>query len=121
MVGLSTNELVNNNGLLDVILKPTLIGGISVSQTFARKAKQLGLLPVFSSAFESSLGLLTLANLASAVAPDVSCGLDTASWFADDLLVRPIVTAGGTLKLGEHGRTDLSVRMELLTEIPVPR
>jgi O-succinylbenzoate synthase len=121
VLSISPYSLKQRAGLRAIILKPALLGGISVALKFARRADELALLPVISSAFESSLGLLTLANLASAVAPNVACGLDTASWFSDDLFARPLMAADGILRLAEFRMSDLPIRVDLLTEIPVPR
>lgn len=118
---ITSDQLCEFDGVRAVVLKPTLLGGISVALGFADRAKESGVVPVISSAFESSLGLLTLANLAAAIAPEIACGLDTASWLAEDLLARPMVTTNGQLDLSDFDSAAVSIRAELLTEIPVPR
>jgi len=117
----SPDNLERLDGLHAVILKPTLLGGLSIALGFAARAKELGLRPVISSAFESSIGLATLANLASAVAPNVACGLDTATWFADDLFDHKLTTSTGTIDLANYDMAVSSVRTNLLSEIAVPQ
>jgi len=120
VTAMSPERLAPAKGLVAIILKPTILGGLAVTWRFVRHAKEIGLKPVVSSAFESSIGLLALANLACATAPTIACGLDTASWFADDLLVNPVRTADGRLHLADYSIDCMAVRRELLVEIPVP-
>ncbi len=119
LVSMQTDNITKADGLVALILKPTLLGGLSPALRLAKRARELGLVPVISSAFESSLGLLTLANLACTVAPTVACGLDTASWFADDLLAEPLRPIEGRLRLVNYSIDRTTIRTELLTEIPV--
>jgi len=77
----------------------------------------LDLVPVLSSSFESSVGLLALADMAAAVAPETACGLGTASWFAEDLLGFPIPIEQGRMRLGKTPRHAGPIRMELLQEV----
>jgi O-succinylbenzoate synthase len=117
--GVSPESLVAAKGLGAIILKPTILGGLVVTWRFARRAKELGLMPIISSSFESSLGLVALANLAAAVAPTIACGLDTSSWFVDDVLINPLRTAYGKLHLADYSIDRTAIRTELLTGIPV--
>jgi o-succinylbenzoate synthase len=70
-----------------VVLKPTLLGGISRTLRFARFAARLGLRPVISSAYETGVGTSCLAALAAGVGgEDVPAGLDTYRRLAEDVL-----------------------------------
>jgi O-succinylbenzoate synthase len=70
-------------GLRAIVIKPTLRGGISSALRWARAARQAGVTPVISSAFESEVGLRALAELASVIHdPGVAAGLDTGRWMA---------------------------------------
>jgi len=68
-----------------IIIKPTLQGGISGTNSWAEKAKEHRQKIILSSTFESSLGLWMLGQLAGQLAPNNAHGLDTLRWFSCDL------------------------------------
>jgi o-succinylbenzoate synthase len=71
------------------VLKPTLLGGLSRTLRFERRASRLGLRPVISSAYETGVGTSALLALAAGVGDkEVPAGLDTYRWLAGDV-VRP--------------------------------
>lgn len=99
-----------------VILKPTLMGGVFQSAAWIEQAQQLGITPVITSSFESGVGLLTLAHLAALTCRDVPVGLDTASWFDQDVLQPKFDNEAGRINLKQWG-LPLSLNDQLLTEI----
>ncbi|HOD49024.1 MAG TPA: o-succinylbenzoate synthase [Candidatus Hydrogenedentes bacterium] len=93
-------DLEKWRGAAAAVLKPTLLGGFEIAMYLARKATNLGMTPVVSSSFESSVGLIALGNLAAFVnAGDVAAGLDTWNWFSRDVLDAPLPIKGGRLQL----------------------
>lgn len=73
------------------VLKPTLNGGIRVTERIVRKAISLGIRPVVSSAFESGIGITYLALLAGRWCPDgPPAGLGTHRYLKSDLTTRPL-------------------------------
>lgn len=69
------------------ILKPGILGGWQETLKWINSAKSTGILPVLSSSFESGIGHLWIALLASShVSRAPAVGLDTAFWFENDLL-----------------------------------
>ena len=69
------------------ILKPGILGGWQETLKWIKSAKATGILPVLSSIFESGIGHLWIALLASShVSRAPAVGLDTAFWFENDLL-----------------------------------
>jgi isochorismate synthase/2-succinyl-5-enolpyruvyl-6-hydroxy-3-cyclohexene-1-carboxylate synthase/2-succinyl-6-hydroxy-2,4-cyclohexadiene-1-carboxylate synthase/O-succinylbenzoate synthase len=71
-----------------VVLKPSLIGGLSKTLALSRQAALRGLRTVISSSFESPLGLVHLSQIASAVEAERPAtgarqahGISTESWF----------------------------------------
>lgn len=68
-------------GLAALILKPTLVGGIDRCVKLINQAKQAGVRAVFSSSFESSVGIHILQQLSAAYTPNELPGLDTISAF----------------------------------------
>lgn len=81
-----------------IVIKPARQGGLLASLTLAMRARTAGMEVVFSSALESSCGLLACAHLAAAVAPEAVHGLATAEWLAGDTGER-MMLAGGRLML----------------------
>ncbi|HSW40114.1 MAG TPA: o-succinylbenzoate synthase [Acidobacteriota bacterium] len=104
-------------GLTALVIKPTLLGGMTRSLRFVQRAGELSIVPVISSSFESSVGLLALAGMAAAVAPDIACGLGVASWFAEDLLRFPIAITRGNMRAVQSRLHDGHIRMDLLREV----
>ncbi len=73
-----------------VVLKPTLLGGISRTLRFARAAARIGARPVLSSAYETGVGTTALVALAAGVGDEeVPAGLDTYRRLARDVLRPP--------------------------------
>ncbi|GAB5536589.1 MAG: o-succinylbenzoate synthase [Rubricoccaceae bacterium] len=71
------------------VLKPTLLGGLAKTLRMALHARSVGVRPVLSAAFESSVGLRGVAALAAATGAEPA-GLDTARWLAADVLATPL-------------------------------
>jgi O-succinylbenzoate synthase len=79
-------RLIQNN-LHAYVLKPGILGGWQETLRWIKSAKSTGILPVLSSSFESGIGHLWIALLASSyVSQAPAVGLDTAFWFEKDLL-----------------------------------
>jgi len=75
-----------------VVLKPTLVGGVSRTLRFAERAALLGMQPIISSAYETGVGTAALVALAAGVGgEEVPAGLDTYRRLAGDVL-RPRLT-----------------------------
>ncbi len=76
------------NGLKAIIIKPSLIGRIVDIKKWGDWAKQNNLKIVFSSAFESGIGLRAISHLASALGEkNVAHGLDTFRWLKEDVTI----------------------------------
>ena len=92
-----------------VVLKPTLLGGISRTLRFARRASRLGVQPVISSAGETDVGMSALVALAAGVGDrKVPAGVDTERRPAREGLETRLEVAaprgGGPGVFGERGR-----------------
>ncbi len=72
-------------GMKALVLKPTIIGGIEKVKMLAREAATYQIPAVISSSYESSLGLIMLANLAATLDLETAVGLDTYDSFRTDL------------------------------------
>jgi O-succinylbenzoate synthase len=114
---LTPDELPSLRTAKAVILKPTLLG-FEKAIRFARSAETLGITPVVSSAFESSVGLAMLAQMAASVNKlDVPAGLDTLDWFEEDLLVDSLGIERGRLHIASLPDPVKELRQDMLREI----
>ena len=74
-----------------LVLKPTLLGGITRTLRAAGRAHRLGVTPVISSAYESGVGTAALVALAAGIGDrSVAAGLDTYRMMAEDVLETPL-------------------------------
>ena len=85
LVGMEPGNLTRHRYAGAVVLKPTLLGGISRTLRFAKEAKVLGMKAVVSSSYESGVGTGGLVALAAAVG-DEPVGLDTYRRLAEDVI-----------------------------------
>ncbi len=87
LAGIEPEALEDHLYARAVVLKPTLLGGISRTLRFAERALGLGVEPVISSAYETGVGTTALVMLAAGVGDkDVPAGLDTYSRLSEDVL-----------------------------------
>jgi O-succinylbenzoate synthase len=93
LAGMPPPALQDHEYARAMVLKPTLLGGISPTLRLANRAKELGISPVISSAYETGVGTLALVALAAGVG-EVPAGLDTYRRLAQDVLdPRPRLTS----------------------------
>ncbi len=105
-------------GAVAAVLKPTLLGGFEITMYLARKAMNLGMTPVVSASFESAVGIIALANLASYINEgDVAAGLDTYDWFVSDVLDAPLPVENGRLDLARANAMAARVNMAALRRV----
>jgi len=70
-----------------LILKPGILGGWDSTKMWIDHAQKNGVQSVFSSCFESGLGLNWIAFMAGELLSEIiPTGLDTSKWFAQDLI-----------------------------------
>jgi len=79
-------ELPDDYPIRAVILKPTLLGGITPTRAWTQWAERREAVPVVSASYESGVGLRMLAALASSL-PSAPAGLSTYSRLAADVLL----------------------------------
>lgn len=100
-----------------VVLKPTLLGGISRTLRFAGCASWLGMQTVISSAYETGVGTAALVALAAGVGEGVPAGLDTYRRLARDVLRPRLDLAVPRLDVRAVARTRREIDRRML--IPV--
>ncbi len=100
-----------------LVIKPSLLGGIAACEQWMSICQQRHLQYVWSSAFESGIGILQLARLAAQYPSSNSPpGFDSYSFLSQDLLATPLLLHGGTLTPPEQ----LVMRRNLLCSLPCP-
>ncbi|BBL80185.1 o-succinylbenzoate synthase [Rubrobacter xylanophilus] len=99
-----------------VVLKPTLLGGLSRSLAFAREARRIGAVAVASSSYESGIGTLGLLTLAAALG-EVPAGLDTYRALGEDVLEDPLPLAGPRVDVAALLGEEHAVRVDPLEEV----
>ena len=91
LVGMEPGELGGRGHARAVVLKPTLLGGISRTLALAGWALRLGMTPVVSASYESGVGTAALVALAAAIEErPASAGLDTYRRLAADVILEPL-------------------------------
>jgi o-succinylbenzoate synthase len=81
-----------------VVLKPMVLGGLLMSLSLAQTARQAGLKVIFTSTWESDVGLAATLHLACASGlVAAACGLSTAGMIAEGLVEPALRIKGGHL------------------------
>jgi o-succinylbenzoate synthase len=118
LVGMEPEVLEEHLYARAVVLKPTLLGGISNTLLMAERALRLGMTPVVSSAYESGVGTAALVALAARIGDHpVPAGLDTYRALAADVLDTPLGLPAPSVDVGETAVASLTVdvgRLEVL-------
>ncbi len=111
-------ELERWRGVEAVVLKATLLGGFEFTMWMVRRVLNLGITPVVSAVFESGVGIVALANFASALnQPQVACGLDTYRWLAHDVLADRLDMSEGKLDLEKANHALTTIRVDSMEEL----
>lgn len=104
-------------GAAALVLKPTLLG-MSPTLDLIAAAREAGVTPVLSAAYESGVGMRVLVALAAASAPAAPVGLDTYRRLSEDVfearlpLTGPEVPVAGVLNAPVRLRGKLLTRLE---------
>ena len=105
------------SGVETIIIKPTILGGIEKTVQLIAKAGNCAMCTVISSAYESSLGIWTLANIAAAVPSNGASGLDTLKYFTEDIFLEPICFRRGEISISDRALQPSNINFNLLCEI----
>jgi o-succinylbenzoate synthase len=90
--GRCSPTLANQDAVKAYVIKPMILGGIVAALDWIAEAKSTGKKAIISSAFESPVGLRTLANLASLTGQ--TAGLGTERWFKG---IEPLINEQGII------------------------
>jgi O-succinylbenzoate synthase len=89
LIGMGPEDLGLHPYVEAVVLKPTLLGGVSRAWDLAERATGVGVAAVLSSSYEGGVGMGALVGLAAAVG-EVPVGLDTYRALAGDVINPPL-------------------------------
>lgn len=89
-----------------IILKPTLLGGLKVSQFWINKANELGVNWWFTSALESNIGLNAIAQFCSNLNTTLPQGLGTGSLYKNNI-ESPLTVRNGFINYNKKGSWNL--------------
>lgn len=96
-----------------LVIKPSLLGALSVVDELIQWAAYHDRYAVISSMYESGVGMRRLAELAAERTPDVPAGLDTYSWLADDVTTPRLAMQESMMSDGAPWQIDRS-KLELV-------
>lgn len=92
------SDFKNFNSVSALVLKPTLLG-LEKTISFAELSKTHNIACVFSSSYESVLGLSIIAQLAAGNRTNSACGLDTLDIYADDTYLEFFPVKDGRIEM----------------------
>jgi o-succinylbenzoate synthase len=118
LVGMEPEELEERRYARAVVLKPTLLGGISRTLRMAERALHLGMTPVVSSAYESGVVTAALVALAAGIGErPVPAGLDNYRVLAGDVLDSALALPAPSIDVGEATIASRTVDVSKLQEL----
>jgi O-succinylbenzoate synthase len=100
LVGMGFEDLGRHAYARAVVLKPTLLGGVSRVLDLAGGAKALGMAPILSSSYEGGVGIGALVALAASVGREPT-GLDTYRVLAEDVIEAALPLPAPTVSVRE--------------------
>ncbi|MDP8940630.1 MAG: o-succinylbenzoate synthase [Actinomycetota bacterium] len=110
LVGMAPEDLVEHDYARAVVIKPTLVGGISRTLRLAKEARGLGIMPVISSAYETGVGTEALLALSAATGSgEISAGLDTYRRLGADVVHPTLNVASPRVDLREESTASRSL------------
>ncbi|CAA9420938.1 MAG: O-succinylbenzoate synthase [uncultured Rubrobacteraceae bacterium] len=118
LVGMGPEGLERHPYARAVVLKPTLLGGISRALRLAERAEALGMASVVSSSYEGGVGTGALVALAAAVGVEPA-GLDTYRALAEDVIEVPLQLPAPTMDVREAMEAARKVDVARLEPIPL--
>ncbi len=117
LIDKTLEDIKSIEGVDIIVLKPTILGGIERVWMMMQQARRVAIDCVLSSSFETSLGLLTIAQLAGSSQRDSTAGLDTFKWFKQDLLKHKLTIEHGKLNIKNRMIHSQDIDFSLLKEV----
>lgn len=86
-------------GTAALVIKPTVVGGLTAALRLSAQAREIGAQAVISATFETSVGLAALTEIACATGPILPPqGLGTWRWLADDIVTERLIPEAFSLR-----------------------
>ncbi|NOG45377.1 MAG: o-succinylbenzoate synthase [Calditrichaeota bacterium] len=99
----TVNQMKNFDGLKTLILKPAVLGYLSKTRDWVNWAANQNKGIVFSSTFESGVGLRAICNLAAAYGTNgLAHGLDTFNWLKEDITIPAFSAINNSIDLSNQ-------------------
>jgi o-succinylbenzoate synthase len=118
LVGMEPKELEEHGYARAIVLKPTLLGGISRALRMAERGLRLGMTPVVSSTYESGVGTAALVALAAGIGERPAlAGLDTYRALERDVLDTPLALTAPSLDVAQTAEASRTVDVGGLQEL----
>ena len=118
LVGMEPDELGEHGYARAIVLKPTLLGGVSRTLRMAERALRLGMTPVVSSSYESGVGMAALVALAAGIGDHpVPAGLDTYRALAEDVLDTPLALPAPSVDVAQTAEASRAVDVGKLQQL----
>jgi o-succinylbenzoate synthase len=119
-LGRFTAETIPNIPAISTFIVKPALAGVEASMRISRRAHLMGKQVVFSSPFESALGLSMTAALAAASHDsDAAHGFDANSWLINDLPGVSVGWDGPTINLGQFTDMEKRIRWDALEEVAI--
>jgi len=117
LLSLPFDDVKSISGVENLVLKPTMLGGIEKTCQIIRRAKDFALETIVSSSFESSLGIWVLTSLAGSSLHNAVAGLDTLKWFKKDVLKKPILIENGSVHISKQKIGLQDINFDILNKL----
>jgi L-Ala-D/L-Glu epimerase len=96
----AVQELIDNQAVDAIVIKPSVVGGLSASRDIIERAADAGLRVVVTTALETGIAITAALHLAATLPQPVPpCGLATGSLMETDLLVNSPEITGGMMQV----------------------
>ena len=115
LVGMPPGDLAGHHYARAVVIKPTMVGGISWTLRLAEEARRAGMSPVVSSAYETGVGMQVLVALSAATGGGkVAVGLDTYRQLEQDVLEPSLDIKASRIDISRVSCVKRELRRDLL-------
>jgi O-succinylbenzoate synthase len=105
-------------GVVALVIKPGIRGGIVKGIDYARVTLDNGIQPIFSCPFYSGIGLSMIFHLSAGFSQNnVAMGLDTLKWFKEDIMKQTFPVKNGIITLEKVPVAQNGLKTELLRPV----
>lgn len=112
------DSLISQQTCDAIVIKPMLVGGIITSLALANRAKAKGIEVIYTSSWESDIGLAATLHLAAALSANPpAMGLSTAGMIAEGIVTNPLKIENGYLKVPEGPGLGMTLAPEILEQL----